>query len=112
MTLEYNGWTNRETWATMLHIDNDEYLQETAMDYARTALEEHEGEEENDISEAIYCLEDTIQNWIEEDLLTRENIAESEGLWLMLTDIGSLYRVNWREIARSLIENAKQEVSA
>ena len=111
-TQGYNGWSNRETWATMLHINNDEYLQETAMDYARTALEEHEGEEEGDISEALYCLEDTIQNWIEEDLLTRENIAGNEGLWLMLTDIGSLYRVNWREIARSLLDDVKQEVSA
>lgn len=110
--MEYNGWTNRETWATMLHIDNDQWLQETAMDYAKTALEEHEPEEEGDISEAIDCLEDTIQNWIEEDLLTLENVAGNQGLWLMLTDIGSLYRVNWREIAQSLIENAKEEVSA
>lgn len=111
-TQGYNGWSNRETWATMLHINNDEYLQETAMDYARTALEEHAEEEEGDISEALYCLEDTIQNWIEEDLLTRENIAGNEGLWLMLTDIGSLYRVNWREIAQSLLDDVKQEVSA
>ena len=111
-TQEYNGWTNRETWATMLHIDNDQWLQETAMDYAKTALEEHEPEEEGDISEAVSCLEDTIQNWIEEDLLTLENVAGNQGLWLMLTDIGSLYRVNWREIARSLIENVKEEVSA
>ena len=96
----------------MLHIDNDQWLQETAMDYAKTALEEHEPEEEGDISEAVSCLEDTIQNWIEEDLLTLENVAGNQGLWLMLTDIGSLYRVNWREIAQSLIENVKEEVSA
>ena len=111
-TTDYNGWTNRETWATMLHIDNDQWLQETAMDYAKTALEEHEPEEEGDISEAISCLEDTIQNWIEEDLLTLDNIAGNKGLWLMLTDIGSLYRVNWREIAQSLLDDVKQEVSA
>lgn len=106
-TMEYNGWSNRETWATMLHINNDEWLQETAMDYAKTALEEHEPEEEGDISEAISCLEDTIQNWIEEDLLTLENVAGNKGLWLMLTDIGSLYRVNWREIAQSLLDDVK-----
>lgn len=104
-TQEYNGWSNRETWATMLHIDNDEYLQETAMNYTRQELEQY-GEQ------ARYELAQTLQNWVEEDLLTRENIAGNEGLWLMLTDIGSLYRVNWQEIAQSLIENAKQEVSA
>lgn len=108
MTEEYNGWANRETWATMLHIDNDQGLYEMARDYAVTALKEHKEEE----SEARYCLADTLQNWIEEDLLTRENIAGNQGLWLMLTDIGSLYRVNWREIADSLISNVKEEVSA
>lgn len=108
MNEEYNGWKNRETWATMLHIDNDQGLLETALDYAKTALEEHAGEE----SEARYCLSETLQNWIEEDLLTRENIAGNQGLWLMLTDIGSLYRVNWREIADTLLSYAREQVTA
>jgi hypothetical protein len=30
----------------------------------------------------------------------------------MLTDIGSLYRVNWQEIAESLFDNVKERVSA
>ena len=103
---EYQGWTNRETWATMLHIDNDQVLLESALDYAKTSLDEHPEEG------ASYCLAESIQYWIEEDLLTRENIAGNEGLWLMLTDIGSLYRVNWREIAENLLSYIKEEVSA
>lgn len=103
-TQDYNGWSNRETWATMLHIDNDQVLHETAMDYTQQELEQH-GEQ------ARYELAQTLQNWIEEDLLTRENIAGNEGLWLMLTDIGSLYRVNWREIAESLINYAKESAN-
>lgn len=106
MSEEYNGWTNRETWATMLHIDNDQSLHEIAMDYARTAREEHKEEE---LFSATYCLEETLKYWLEEDLLTRENIAGNEGLWLMLSDIGSLYRVNYREIAESLIEAVLEE---
>lgn len=106
---EYNGWANRETWATMLHIDNDQVLLETALDYARQEIDQAEGD---DSSIAIYELAQVIQNWIEEDLLTRENIAGNEGLWLMLSDIGSLYRVNWREIAESLISNVKEGVTA
>ena len=116
MTDGYNGWTNRETWATMLHIDNDQALLEIAMDYARTAREEHRNDDTSDpeacLSMAIYCLQETLKMWLEEDLLTRENIAGNQGLWLMLSDIGSLYRVNWREIADSLISNVKEEVSA
>lgn len=104
-TEDYNGWTNRETWATMLHIDNDQVLLETALDYAKQELEQY-GEQ------ARYELAQTLQNWIEEDLLTRENIAGNEGLWLMLSDIGSLYRVNWREVADTLLTYAKEQVSA
>lgn len=105
---EYNGWSNRETWATMLHIDNDQALYEIASDYTREEIEGHdEGEEINP-----YYLGETLKGWIEDDLLTLENISGNQGLWLMLTDIGSLYRVNWREIAQNLIDQAKEEVSA
>lgn len=108
MSEEYNGWTNRETWATMLHIDNDQGLYEMARDYARQELEGHDkGEEINP-----YYLGEMLKSWIENDLLTYENVVHNEGLWLMLLDIGSLYRVNWREIAESLLANVKEEVSA
>jgi len=107
--LEYQGWSNRETWATALHIGNDSSLYEIARDYALTTLEEHREDEE---AEAIYCLSETLKMWIEEDLLTLENIAGNRDLWLMLTDIGSLYRVNWREIAEGYLSEMKQEVSA
>lgn len=107
-TQEYNGWTNRETWATMLHIDNDQWLQETALNYAREEVQGHDkGEEINP-----YYLGETIKNWIEEELLTLENVSEIRGLWLMLTDIGSLYRVNYKEIAEALLSYVKEEVNA
>ena len=109
MSDDYNGWHNRETWATMLHIDNDRVLYETAMDYARTAMESHKDEEKWDV---IYCLEDTLMTWITEDLLTRENIAGDEGLWMMLSDIGSLYRIDFGEMAENLISRIKEEAVA
>jgi hypothetical protein len=103
MEMEYNGWTNRETWATALHINNDQWLQETALDYVRQEVEGHdEGEEINS-----YYLGQTLRGWIEDDLLTLENIVGNEGLFNMLTDIGSLYRVNWREIAEAFLSDVK-----
>jgi hypothetical protein len=95
-TEKFQGWTNRETWAVALWLDNDQGLHETVYDYTSTALEEHEGGEK---METIYCLSETLRMWIEEDLLTLDNIKGNHDLWLMLTDIGSLYRVNWREVA-------------
>jgi len=105
---EYNGWTNRETWATNLHIDNDQGLYETAREYAREELEGHDkGEEINP-----YYLGERLKNWVEDDLLTFENVARKRSLWLMLTDIGSLYRVDWREIAGAHLRAIEEEVSA
>lgn len=102
---DYNGWSNRETWATMLHIDNDEALQEIARDYAKEEIQGHdEGEEINP-----YYLGQTLKSWIEDDLLTLENISGNQGLWLMLTDIGSLYRVNWKEIADYILDQVSEE---
>jgi hypothetical protein len=106
-TQEYNGWTNRETWATMLHIDNDMFLLDTALDYAQQQLEEAESEDR-----ATRYLAESVQSWLENDLLTRENVAGNEGLWLMLTDIGSLYRVNWQEIAETLVGYVKERQGA
>jgi hypothetical protein len=111
MEMEYNGWSNRETWATKLHIDNDQALYEIAQDYARTAWQEHTEDGEGQYATSADCLADTLENWISEDLLTIENIAGNQGLFNMLTDIGSLYRVNWNEIAESMIDELVLELA-
>jgi hypothetical protein len=91
-----------------LHIDNDQYLYETARDYTREELEGHDKDEEIN----PYYLGEVLQSWIEGDLLTLENISGNFGLFNMLTDIGSLYRVNWREIAEYYLTQAKEEAVA
>jgi hypothetical protein len=98
----YNGWSNRETWAAKLHLDNDQALNDYAWEYARQWEEAKE-------EKSVYELGETLRYWVEEDLLTLENIAGNRDLWLMLTDIGSLYRVNWQEIAQTYAEELAQE---
>lgn len=93
----YQGWTNRETWATALHIDNDQGLLETALEYAKEYLTERAG-----------YLGETLERWITDDLLTLENISGNHPLWLMLTDIGSLYRVNWSELAVHYLDQVRE----
>ncbi len=110
MCEQYNGWNNRETWAAKLHLDNDQYLNEIAWEYAREEIAGHDkGEEIN-----AYYLGQTLKNWVEEDLLTFENItvdnSDGQYLWIMLTDIGSLYRVDWREIAQSYLDEIAIEL--
>lgn len=93
MCEEYNGWTNRETWATALHLNNDQGLYETVRDWASSNWEEQESE-----TEAVTVLAESIEDFVEELLET-----DWDGVKYMRYDIGSLYRVNWREIAESFI---------
>lgn len=112
--MTYEGWTNRETWAFVLWLNNDEGLNDTALDYAKTAWEEHAEDGEGRYVTASDCLADTFKSWIEEDLFTLENIAGNEALFMMLTDIGSLYRINYQEAAESFIDDIveREKVSA
>ncbi len=74
----YNGWTNRETWAAFTWITNDESLYNT-----------HRGSDAADLEKDIKRLLDS--NWT--------------GAASMEADIGSLWRVNWQEIANALTED-------
>jgi hypothetical protein len=96
MCEEYNGWTNRETWATALHINNDEGLYRTVQDWAVSNTEEQESE-----NEAVTVLAESIEDFVTELLET-----DWDGVKSMRYDIGSLWRVNWREIANSFILGA------
>jgi hypothetical protein len=94
---KYNGWTNRETWATALHIDNDEGLLAPILEVAQ-------------LHDNLTDLAEEIENFIEE-VLDFDNVSTNRNAFSMLTDIGSLYRVNWREIAENYFTK-KEEVSA
>lgn len=98
MNEEYQGWTNHETWATMLHIDNDQGLYFPLMEVAK----------QYEIDE----IEAEVKAFIEDDILNYDNVKNNHNAWLMLMDIGSLYRVNWREIAEALKERVLEEVNA
>jgi hypothetical protein len=94
MCEEFNGWTNRETWAMNLWLENDEGIYNEMNGLVREEVKGH------DEGEAInpYYLGERLQEWVEA-LFDYENVIHNRDLFLMLTDVGSLYRVNWREIA-------------
>jgi hypothetical protein len=96
---EYNGWSNRETWATALHIDNDSGLYDNVLEQTKNYT---------DTEHPIAGLAGEIESFIDE-VLDYENIKHNRNAFLMLTDIGSLYRVNWREIAEYYLTQVKEE---
>lgn len=87
----YAGWTNRETWATGLWIGNDEGLYR----WVRRIL-----------TRPNASFNDKVHNLREFFIDICSNAAEQgnkEALY-MCQDIGSLWRVNWEEIARAYLE--------
>lgn len=81
MCEQYNGWTNRETWAMALWLSNE---------YATvTALEEMAGRATNE-----YGLAAAIKAYFD-DL---EEVAPDHHRTIR-DDVGSIYRVDWHSIA-------------
>jgi len=97
MCEEYNGWINRETWATALYLNNDYGLYITAQDLVNEAIMSNDEEEGKP---CLTCLAESLEALFDDAFSDIEEMTH-EGL-NMLKDIGSLYRVNWYEIAKSL----------
>lgn len=87
----YNGWTNRETWAAGLHITNDEGLYSMALERIRCFDPE---------TDAV-AAGDELSDWYDEIV---DEFGDSEGIRLMMRDVGSAWRVNWQEVAENLLE--------
>jgi len=85
---EYEGWTNRETWAVNLWLSNDEGMYNEVNEIVDNA--EDREEIENGIREYVENLKEFLDS------------GEACGeLRNMFEDIGSMWRVNWEEIAES-----------
>lgn len=89
----YQGWTNRETWALMLHVDNDQGLYTEFRELVTDAADP----------------EDTVRDRVEE-LFSRDYWADMgmdmpEALDRMRSEVGSLWRVNWQEVVAALLED-------
>jgi hypothetical protein len=80
----YDGWTNRESWALALHLGNDMGM------YYKTREVVAGG--------SIYQAADALKEWIEE---LWEDLPYSNDGRNMMTDVGSLWRVDWAEVAHS-----------
>jgi hypothetical protein len=89
---EYNGWTNRETWAAALHLSNDESLYNICRRMvAGSSNNMIAGEDlERFVTDAVECV-----------LYPNPNEPGEEWTRLMISDVGSFWRVDWKEVAQS-----------
>ena len=110
----YSGWTNRETWALMLWINNDEGLQSMAHDYVREGMTARQASAparavyQSARDSAAYDASLALQEWTE-TVFTRSGYVDHFGdswpdaLADIAEDIGSLYRINYYECAESIL---------
>ncbi len=111
---KYNGWTNYETWAVKLWIDNEqgsvEYWEEQAQDaYDKASADKSFTREERAALNLREILKDEYDE-SEQNLL--DNAKAGASIWADLLN-AALSEVNWYEIAQSLIEEVeKEEVTA
>jgi hypothetical protein len=121
-TERYNGWANRETWAVALHINNDRGWQESVRETVRNAVEGIQQDppawlDPSELTDVYYANRagDIIRENVEETLEPYhidENGAPyelTESQWLALQGIGSLWRVDWRELGARFLEDLGEE---
>jgi len=102
MCEQYNGWSNRETWAAKLWLDNEFYLYVTVQDLINEAIASKE--EDQDFA-CTACLADNLESLFDD--ISGDFAELTTHVFNMLKDIGSLYRVKWYEIANAYLEEAK-----
>lgn len=106
----YEGWSNRETWAVALHVNNDEGWQESV----REALREMDsfGWEVTPrvVAEAGDIIRENVEARLDGHLLeSREDGRITFRLWDVLRDIGSLWRVDWSELGASFLTDLAEQ---
>jgi hypothetical protein len=102
----YNGWTNYETWAVNLWLDNEQGSQEYLQEQAQAAWD----------SASLYCAQVTDGIWTVEQAATftladslkdwhEEMASDITGIAGVFADLigAALGAVNWQEIAEHLI---------
>jgi hypothetical protein len=90
----YNGFSNRETWAVNLYLNNDEIF------YSDAYLASKRGKDF-----LAKCLEERVFNW--EHYYNEEMLNKS--MLRMFFDIGDMGLVDWDEVAESFISSEEGE---
>ena len=109
----FNGWTNRETWAVALHINNDQGWQESVHEALREYLTTDEATDTDRTPEGLAISAGDIIRESVEETLTPEDSDDyfgrriTDGQWGALQDIGSLWRVSWTELGAAFLEDVE-----
>ena len=107
MTTEakYNGWTNYQTWAVKLWLDDDEWRQELQFTLLNEAVNEAwkpkagRDEETPQVQDVSLRLADLLADYVDE----HNPLADTATMYADLMRYAINNEVNWREIADHII---------
>ena len=110
----YNGWTNRETWAVALHINNDQGWQESVLEALRGRITDSPDPDSDDALpyDASIIIRESVERvtgleriaWLSRDLET----DRLDAVLSIREDIGSLWRVNWQELGAAFLSDIEE----
>jgi hypothetical protein len=112
---EYNGWTNRETWAIQLHLSNNEGDYDLMRETAREILSEEHTPGTFAFTGAVGAMANYIKEWTEEvfnAVLYPEDGPAGELARSFVADVGSWWRADFHEIAEHWIHEAREELAS
>lgn len=101
----YNGWTNRETWAVALYINNDQGWQESVFEALRgVEITGGNGEYNPASREAGEIIKANVERLLDPDQYADEfGTDQPREVARIAHEIGSLWRVNWDELGASFL---------
>ena len=101
---EYNGWQNRETWAVYLWLSNDPDLVSRCQNAIDWAILDHFSSMARlnvPVTNPFLLAGDAVREVFDEWLEVLTDLGASSQIVNLLTDIGSLWRVDWQSIAKA-----------
>jgi hypothetical protein len=102
---KYNGWTNYETWAVALWMDNSQCDQEYWNEQAEEAYREAKADDTfSRVENAAFTLRDSIKESFEEN-----SPCQDASVYTDLLN-AALGEVNWFEIASNRVDGIKEDI--
>ena len=101
----YNGWSNRETWAVALHINNDQGWQEGVLEALRATYDEAKGWSLRAAADVIHENVEEVLDGLYAAATDNDNDKARSDYTMIREDIGSLWRVDWTELGAAFLSD-------